>query len=83
MEIWGDFQGLTGVTRGGRGVKKLGNWGDVIYGWSLFSSDSSKMSGYVASRSAAPRCPEKWWKYRKLPEASSEIVWLVNGPFET
>ena len=35
MEIWGDFQGITGVTRGGRGVKKLENWGDVIYGWSL------------------------------------------------
>ena len=28
----GDFQGMTGVTRGGRGVKKLGNWGDVNYG---------------------------------------------------
>ena len=35
MAIWGDFQGLTGVTGGGRGVKKLENWGDVIYGWSL------------------------------------------------
>ena len=35
MKIWGDFQGLTGVTGGGRGVKKLENWGDVIYGWSL------------------------------------------------
>ena len=35
MVIWGDFQGLNGVTRGGRGVKKLENWGDVIYGWSL------------------------------------------------
>ena len=23
MAIWGDFQGITGVTRGGRGVKKL------------------------------------------------------------
>ena len=27
----GNFQGLTGVTGGGRGVKKLENWGDVIY----------------------------------------------------
>ena len=35
MAIWGDFQGLTGVTGGGRGVKKSENWGDVIYGWSL------------------------------------------------
>ena len=35
MAIWGGFQGLTGVTGGGRGVKKLKNWGDVIYGWSL------------------------------------------------
>ena len=35
MAILGDFQGLTWVTRGGRGVKKLENWGDVIYGWSL------------------------------------------------
>ena len=32
LVIWGDFQGMTGVTRGGRGVKKLENWGDVIYG---------------------------------------------------
>ena len=32
MAIWGDFQGLNGVTRGGRGVEKLENWGDVIYG---------------------------------------------------
>ena len=35
MAIWGDFQGLTGVTGGGRGVKKMANWGDVIYRWSL------------------------------------------------
>ena len=35
MAIWGDFQGLTGVTGGGRGVKKLENWDDVIYGWSV------------------------------------------------
>ena len=35
MAIWGDFQGITGVTRGGRGVKKLENWGDVIYGCPL------------------------------------------------
>ena len=26
---------MTGVTGGGRVVKKLENWGDVIYGWSL------------------------------------------------
>ena len=24
MTIWGDFQGLTGVTRGGRGGQKIG-----------------------------------------------------------
>ena len=35
MAIWGDFQGITGVTRGGRGVEKMKNWGDVIDGWSL------------------------------------------------
>ena len=35
MTMWGDFQGLIEVTRGGRGVNKLENWGDVIYGWSL------------------------------------------------
>ena len=35
MAIWGDFQGVIGVTRGGRGVKKDEIWGDVIYGWSL------------------------------------------------
>ena len=38
MAIWGDFQGLTGVTGGGRGVKKLENRGDVIYGWSLIQA---------------------------------------------
>ena len=31
MAIWGDFQGIAGVTRGGRGVKSLENWGDFIY----------------------------------------------------
>ena len=35
MGIWGDFQGLTEATGGGRGVKKFENWGDVVYGWSL------------------------------------------------
>ena len=46
MTIWGDFQGLTGVTREGKGVKKFGNLGDVIYGWSfikmLFSYQEHK-----------------------------------------
>ena len=28
----GDFQSITGVTREKSGVKKLENWGDVIYG---------------------------------------------------
>ena len=31
MAVWGDFQGLTKVTRGGRVDKELENWGDVIY----------------------------------------------------
>ena len=35
MGIWGDFQGLTEATGGGRGVKKRENLGDVVYGWSL------------------------------------------------
>ena len=35
MAISVNFQGLTGVTGGGRGVQKLEIWGDVIYGWSL------------------------------------------------
>ena len=35
MAIWGDFQGLTGATGGGRVVKNRGKWGDVVYGWSL------------------------------------------------
>ena len=34
LAIWDDFQGITGLTRGGRG-QKLENWDDVIYGWSL------------------------------------------------
>ena len=34
MGIWGDFQGLTEATGGGRGVKKRENLGDVVYGWS-------------------------------------------------
>ena len=42
MAIWGDFQGLSGMTRGGRGVKNLENLGDVIYGWSLMKSDQRK-----------------------------------------
>ena len=28
MSIWGDFQGITGVTGGGRGVQKMQIWGD-------------------------------------------------------
>ena len=40
MAIWDDFQGLTGVTRRGRGVKKLENCGDVIHGWSLSKTSS-------------------------------------------
>ena len=35
LGIWGDFQGITGVTRGRRegGSKKSINWGEVIYKW--------------------------------------------------
>ena len=35
MTILGSFQVLTGVQRGGKGVKKLENFGGVIYGWFL------------------------------------------------
>ena len=42
MAIWGDFQGITGVKRGERVVKKMENWGDVIYGWSLSYSKDRK-----------------------------------------
>ena len=38
MAVLGDFLGMTGVTRGGRRVKKLKNRGDVIYGWFLSNS---------------------------------------------
>ena len=31
--IWVDFQGLNVMTKG-RKVKKLENWGDIIYEWS-------------------------------------------------
>ena len=31
MGIWGDFQGLTEATGGGRGVKKFENCSDVVY----------------------------------------------------
>ena len=37
MGIWGDFQGLTEATGGGRGVKNGENRGDVVYGWSLIN----------------------------------------------
>ena len=33
MVIWGNFQDLTVMTRGGG--QKIGNWGDVIYGGPL------------------------------------------------
>ena len=33
MAIWGDFQGITGVTRERMGFKKLQHWVDVFYGW--------------------------------------------------
>ena len=35
MTIWGDFHGLTGVTRGGSEVKRLKNRNDFKYGWYL------------------------------------------------
>ena len=37
MALWGNFQGLTGETRGGRGLKNSEKRGDVFYGWSLTS----------------------------------------------
>ena len=52
MTIWGDFQGLTGVPTGGRGVKKFENWGDVIYGWSL---TQTKHSVYCTTYNQAER----------------------------
>ena len=39
MGVWGDFQGLTGETGGGRGVKNFEKWGDVFYGWSLMKCE--------------------------------------------
>ena len=33
MAIWGDFQGITVVTRERMGFKKLQHWVDVFYGW--------------------------------------------------
>ena len=33
MVIWGDFEGLTGATGGGRVVKNRGKWGDVVCLW--------------------------------------------------
>ena len=44
MAIWGDFQGLSGVTRG-EGVKKLKIWDDVIYRWSLSKNYSTTYRG--------------------------------------
>ena len=35
FEIWGDFQGLSGVSRGGKVVKNHEKLEDVFYGWSL------------------------------------------------
>lgn len=32
MEIWGNFQGITGVQSEGGVVEILENWGDVIHG---------------------------------------------------
>ena len=33
MAVWGNFQGITGVTRERMGFKKLQHWVDVFYGW--------------------------------------------------
>ena len=45
MAIWDDVQGLIGVTRRGKGVKKLEICGDFIHVWSPSkkSSDLIKM----------------------------------------
>ena len=47
MALWGDFQGITRVTRGGSRVINYKNWGDVIYGWSL-------MEGPLNEKSVSP-----------------------------
>ena len=50
MSILGDFLGSTEVTRGGRGVKKLENWGGVIYGWSLVRFATGNSNGNLVDR---------------------------------
>ena len=32
MKIWGEFQAVSGVKGEGRRLKKIENWGDLIYG---------------------------------------------------
>ena len=38
------------MTGGGRGVKKLKNWGDVIYGWSLVCFATGNSNGNLVDR---------------------------------
>ena len=37
MAFWGDIQGLTVETGGGRIVRNQEKWEDVLYGWTLSS----------------------------------------------
>ena len=50
MGFWGDFQGLTEATGGGRGVKKFENWGDIVYGWSLILRKDVKNAEICSQR---------------------------------
>ena len=81
--IWGDFQGITGVTRGGRGVKKLENWGDVIYGWShsemafvlynigvmfTFLANRESRTGSESMKTACTYYQNAAWAFHTLPD---------------
>ena len=39
LTIWGNFQGISEMKRGGRGVKKLENWGDAHHLWMVPYND--------------------------------------------
>ena len=57
MVIWGDFQGITGVTRGGRGVNKLENWGDVIYECSFWTATNDATKIFQTFNPSLPLSP--------------------------
>ena len=87
MAIWGNFQGITEVTGGGRGVKKLENLDDIIYGWSL-RQVTGKFQG--SDKKVVKTLQESHGKRQKncmeviehnIQIKSDQTEWLLNKPY--